>query len=146
MRSVLAFAVVCVVFLLMSVGLRMERVSALPAPVPQPPVYRLAAWKIANTSPIGHMWLIEDNDGRMSVPPGEVFQSLAAPDLRHWVSQLPADSRILYNYIGTKTPAETQFQHDQGQVFPEDTDSGMDDFGQFCRRHNVRFDIVRVDT
>ncbi len=120
-------------------------VQAKPIPL-QSTVYRLEEIHIADTIPAQYVWVIYDQRGEMlPVGVGEVYESLASPALRQWVSQLPKGISIItpvglgqpiFISPASRTPAKKD-PDDWGIV-------GLSDFAHFCRNRGVRFTICGV--
>ena len=105
------------------------------------PTYDLMRYAIADGSTTKHFWVASvwgapmqpSKAGGDPPVPRDAFQSLAAPQLRDWVSQLPPGSCIVV--LGWLGPQ----RNTRGPHIPDQFHLEINDFKHFCESKNVQF-------
>lgn len=101
------------------------------------PVYTLRFLQVSGPKPTEYVWLLqrETDPSAGSIEPNEtVFRSLNSPVLREFVSRLPSGTSILHSPRMLPGPDPTM-------KVGSDSEPGLQDFIQFCRRKGVGFNF-----
>ena len=109
------------------------------APSRSRPFYQLQRIRIADTNPTEFVWQVRDETQTKDpalLPPGEVFKSFTSPQLREWVSRLPAGSSILsFFFLGP-------IRSNADMLLPPALQSDLNDFQQYCNNKHVNLSYV----
>lgn len=111
-----------------------------PKTIAQPPQYMMYRARIQQKGPAIwgpdiQMWYLEPHYSTGPMPLRHSFRSLADPELRQWVSHLPAGSSITCGmWLG---PARMGHK-----LIPDALKAEMDGFTQLCRIKSVTFGFI----
>lgn len=111
-----------------------------PKTIVQPPQYTMYRVRIQQKGPAiwgpdVQVWYLDSHYSTGPLPLRHSFRSLANPELRQWVSHLPAGSGITCGmWLGPARMGR--------KLIPDALKAEMDDFTQFCRSKSVTFGFI----
>ena len=128
MRKVLIAACCFLTFILVPTG---HSQAKSPQTADMVLIYTLQLVKVADTKPLESVWMIQSLQNAGMKLDGIAFKSLAAPELREWISHLPAQTAILYTESSLPSLGHNHWG-DRAEV-------DIPDFVRFCRSKHLQF-------